>query len=74
METINHWSDRTKSETFNYTFNHLPASYFPCSNVQEASITLEFEDDFLLYVNYKSSTHRRGFKNKNHINFKLQIC
>lgn len=47
METINHCSNRIKYETFNYTFNCLPTSYFPCSNVHEASVRFEFEDNFI---------------------------
>lgn len=74
IETINHCSDRIKCETFNYTFNHLPTSYFPCSNAHEASMRSEFEDLFILYLDCKSNTHRNGFKNKDNINFNLQLC
>jgi len=74
METINHCSDRIKCETFNYAFNHLPTSYFPCSNVHEASVRFEFEDNFTLDMNCKSNTYRNDFKNKNNINFELQLC
>lgn len=74
IETINHCSDRIKCETFNYTFNHLPTSYFPFSNAHEASIRSEFEDFFILYLDCKSNTHRNGFKNRDNINFNLQLC
>lgn len=73
METINHCTDRIKCETFNYTFNHLPTCYFPCSNAHEASIRSEFEDDCIIYMDCKSNTHINGFKNKVNTNFNLQL-
>ena len=74
IETINHCTDRNKCETFNYTFNHLPTCYFPCSNVHEASISFQHEDDCILHIDFKSNAHRDGFKNKINTNFSLQLC